>query len=172
MEAKHGQTRNCPHHWHMQPSVRAVNMRKQTRKRPTGPDPSTMLWGKTRQPQDTCWHTVHRHSNTNTQETLFSLTSCESPQYLNKKLPPSQTRSYSENGVIYYTVINVKPHWQTFKNVHIFSKISTHFTRSNLSWLFLLYFRKKSGSAFSFSICRPLTSLPNVPNYLDLFSMA
>lgn len=169
MEAKHGQTRNCPHHWHMQPSVRAVNMRKQTRKRPTGPDPSTMLWGKTRQPQDTCWHTVHRHRNTNTQETLFSLTSCESPRYLNRKLPPSQTRSYSENG-IYYTVINVKPHWLNF--YIYFQKFLLISLAVTFLGCFYFIFEKKCGSAFSFSIWRPLTSLPNVPNYLDLFSMA
>lgn len=72
------------------------------------------------QTRDTCWHAVYGHGNTNTQETLFLLTSSESPSYLNKTLPPSQMRSCSKKGFIYYKIINVKSHWLNLYNVDIF----------------------------------------------------
>ncbi len=98
MEAKHEQTRDCPHHWHMQPSGRAVNMRKQTRKDSLAPIQVPCSGAGNSQPRDTCWHAVHGHGNTNTQETLFLLTSCKSPWYLNKKPSPSQMRCCSKKG--------------------------------------------------------------------------
>lgn len=69
---------------------------------------------------------LYMDTGTLTHKRLFLLTSCKSHWYLNKKQPPSQMRSCSKKGFVYYTSIPLIELVQCryiFKNVYSFHSL-------------------------------------------------